>query len=125
MIVLACIDCISMYFFPQYKPNTSQIQANTGKYRPNTLMTKSNPVVVEGRVLACICTYCACILYVFACICLYWRPSTITGSRPCCIACITCIGMYLYVFDKYLYVLCLYIQAVYKRIRTYKPIQTE
>ena len=114
-----------MYCFFKYKPNTCQYQQIPAQYKYNTLMTRSKPVVVKGRVLACICMFLACFLYVFACICLYWRPLTTTGSLPCCIACMACIGMYEYIFCMYWYVFCLYIQALYKRIRTYKQIQTK
>ena len=114
-----------MYCFFKYKPNTCQYRQIPAQYKYNTFMTKSKPVVVEGRVLACICMFFACFLYVFACICLYWKPSTTTGSLQCCIACIACIDMYWYVFAMYWYVFRFYIQAVYKRIRTYKPIQTK
>jgi hypothetical protein len=106
-----CIDCINMYFFSKYKHNTQQKQIQ-GQYRPNTIITKSKPVVGNPCVFVCICMF-------FACICMYLHVSACiggglptTGSLPCCIACIACIGMYLYVFWMYLYVFCLYIQAL-------------
>ena len=106
--------------------NKSKIHANTSQYRPNTFMTNHKPVVVEGPVLVCISMYFVWSMYLLVLVCIGGpqRVTTTTGSCSCCIACIACIGMYEYVFRMYSYVFFLYIQALYKQIRTYRPILT-
>ena len=121
MIVLACIDCISMYFFCQY-------MLHTCNYKPIQTQYTHDGAKTCGRWGLCICMYLHVFCMYYVCIDMYLLVlGALNDHRflPRCIACIACIGMYLYVFSMYLYVFSSYIQAVYKRIRTYRPIQIE
>ena len=118
MLVFTVLICIDF-------ANTSKKHTNTSQYMFNTLMTGRFSVVVNPPVLVCICLFFACILIVLACICLYCGWVDDHRKPPRFIACIDCISTYWYVLDMYLYEFGLYIQAVYKRIRTYRPILTQ
>ena len=119
MLVMIVLICIVF-------SNKSQIHVNMSKYRyytdPILSWRKANlwsATPAYWYEFACFLREFCMDLHVFAC---SGGGLPTTGSCQCCIACIACIGRYAYVFVLYLYVYCLYIQAVYKRIQTYRPI---